>query len=136
MLNPRLREVLSHLDCCHRSILHKSGVVGQWCLPFPGSDRPVMYRSQRYLYEHDKIRPVQVHSYVGFSSMLSAILVAVFTGIFALLTKTAFTRNLLLKVRTLFVTLIKVVLRLFKAETYYVSRKDWSKWSLNNPDTR
>lgn len=68
--------------------------------------------------------------------MLSAILVAVFTGIFALLTKTAFTRNLLLKVRTLFVTLIKVVLRLFQAEGYYVSRKDWAKWSLNNPDTR
>ncbi|XP_054281886.1 saccharopine dehydrogenase-like oxidoreductase [Macrosteles quadrilineatus] len=80
-----------------RSALHKSDVIGKWCTPFPGSDRPVMYRSQRFLYEQDKVRPVQVQAYIGFPNLLAAIMVILVGGIFALFTKTSFTRKLLLK---------------------------------------
>uniref|UniRef100_A0A1B6HJK4 Saccharopine dehydrogenase NADP binding domain-containing protein n=2 Tax=Homalodisca liturata TaxID=320908 RepID=A0A1B6HJK4_9HEMI len=79
-----------------RPMLHKNEVVNKWCLPFPGSDRPVMYRSQRFRYEQDKMRPVQVQAYMAFASFLHAIMVIVIGGLFTLMTKTAFTRQILL----------------------------------------
>uniref|UniRef100_A0A1B6MG41 Saccharopine dehydrogenase NADP binding domain-containing protein n=1 Tax=Graphocephala atropunctata TaxID=36148 RepID=A0A1B6MG41_9HEMI len=79
-----------------RPLLHKSEVVNKWCLPFPGSDKPVMYRSQRLRHEQDKVRPVQVQAYMGFASLLHVFIVALIGGIFSLMTKTAFTRQLLL----------------------------------------
>lgn len=49
-----------------RPIIHKSDVVSGWCLPFLGSDRPVVMRSQRYLYEREKKRPIQMQAYIQF----------------------------------------------------------------------
>lgn len=49
-----------------RPIIHKSDVVNAWCLPFLGSDRPVVLRSQRYLYEKEKKRPIQMQAYMQF----------------------------------------------------------------------
>lgn len=46
--------------------IHKSELVNAWCLPFMGSDRPVVLRSQRFLYEHEKKRPIQIQTYVQF----------------------------------------------------------------------
>lgn len=46
------------------SVLHKSELVNAWCLPFLGSDRPVVLRSQRFLYENEKKRPVQMQAYI------------------------------------------------------------------------
>merc|ERR1719497_85563 len=42
-----------------RGNLHWSNLVGSWCLPFPGSDKSVMYRTQRYLYHREGARPAQ-----------------------------------------------------------------------------
>lgn len=49
-----------------RSVIHHSELVNKWCLPFLGSDRPVVLRSQRFLYEHEKKRPIQMQAYVQF----------------------------------------------------------------------
>ncbi|XP_071447287.1 saccharopine dehydrogenase-like oxidoreductase [Hetaerina americana] len=80
-----------------RNPLHKSAIVDAWCLPFPGSDRSVVYRSQRYFYENEKKRPIQMRPYIQFNSFLTAIMTAFVAGIFLLMTKTQFGRRLLLK---------------------------------------
>lgn len=49
-----------------RPIIHKSDLVNAWCLPFLGSDRSVVGRSQRYLFEHEKKRPIQMQAYMQF----------------------------------------------------------------------
>lgn len=49
-----------------RPMVHKSKLVNAWCLPFMGSDRSVVLRSQRYLYEKEKKRPVQYQTYIAF----------------------------------------------------------------------
>lgn len=48
-----------------RSLIHKSNIVDSWCVPFPGSDRSVVMRSQRIFYENDKKRPIQMRAYVA-----------------------------------------------------------------------
>ena len=52
-----------------RSSVHKSSMVNSWCLPFPGSDRSVMMRTQRARYHTENKRPVQISSYVQISSL-------------------------------------------------------------------
>ena len=50
-----------------RGMLHKSQEIedgNKWCLIFPGSDRTVMLRSERFRYEKEKRRPAQIQSYV------------------------------------------------------------------------
>ena len=51
-----------------RGALHQTEEVGDskstWCLKFPGSDRTVMLRSERYRYELEKKRPSQIQAYV------------------------------------------------------------------------
>ena len=37
---------------------------GRWCLHFPGSDRTVMLRSERFRYDIEKKRPAQIQTYV------------------------------------------------------------------------
>lgn len=48
--------------------MHQTEEVGDskstWCLKFPGSDRTVMLRSERYRYELEKKRPSQIQAYV------------------------------------------------------------------------
>lgn len=80
-----------------RSVIHKSDSVNAWCLPFLGSDRPVVLRTQRFLYEHEKKRPIQMQAYIQFESLLVVLLVSLFGIIFGLLTKFSFGRYLLLK---------------------------------------
>ncbi|XP_045767577.1 saccharopine dehydrogenase-like oxidoreductase [Maniola jurtina] len=78
-----------------RSVIHarKDG----WCLPFPGSDASVVYRTQRHLYETEHKRPVQIKTYVKFPTLLTSISVAFATIVLFILTKVSVTRNLLLK---------------------------------------
>lgn len=85
-----------------RSVIHKSPVLEGWAVPFMGSDRSVVLRSQRYLYEKEKKRPLQVQTYVTFSSLFYVVIAAFFGAIFGVLAKFQFGRNLLLKVRWLF----------------------------------
>lgn len=77
--------------------MHKSDIDGSWYLPFPGSDRPVVMRTQRFFYEREKIRPTQMFAYIGFPSFLAACVVMFFALIFGILTRYSFGRKLLLK---------------------------------------
>lgn len=79
-------------------VLHKTNIANdRWCLPFPGSDRSVVMRSQRFFYEHDKKRPVQMKAYVTFESLLHVVGVIFVSAIFALMTRFKLGRQLLLK---------------------------------------
>jgi len=89
---PRLQPRLSP-----RGNLHWSNLVGSWCLPFPGSDKSVMYRTQRYLYHKDGLRPAQMQCYVQVSSLPYCLLTTTVGVIFGLLAKTQFGRNILEK---------------------------------------
>lgn len=80
-----------------RSTMHKAEVLNnKWCLPFLGSDRSVVYRSQRHMYEVEKKRPVQMKAYVSFPGFLSAFATLIGMIVFAIMTKVSFTRRLLL----------------------------------------
>ncbi|XP_034936676.1 saccharopine dehydrogenase-like oxidoreductase [Chelonus insularis] len=80
-----------------RGIIHYSEVSNQWSLPFLGTDRSVVYRSQRFLYEKKHIRPAQIQTYVSFSSLMSVISITCVGIMFALMTKCRCGRYLLLK---------------------------------------
>ncbi|EDW84892.1 uncharacterized protein Dwil_GK14366 [Drosophila willistoni] len=80
-----------------RPLMFRSTEVDKVCLPFPGSDRSVVMRSQRFLYDNDKKRPVQMHAYICFPSWLVAITVAFFASIFGLMAKFQVGRRLLLQ---------------------------------------
>jgi len=68
-----------------RSVLHKSDIAGGWCLPFPGSDRSVVMRSQRYFYEHDRTRPAQIQAYVKQENLLVCFVVMFISVVFGVL---------------------------------------------------
>uniref|UniRef100_A0A1L8ECP0 Putative conserved plasma membrane protein n=1 Tax=Haematobia irritans TaxID=7368 RepID=A0A1L8ECP0_HAEIR len=89
---PRFQPILKP-----RPLIFRSEIVNGICLPFPGSDRSVVMRSQRFLYEQEKKRPIQMHAYVAFGSYLTACLVALAAVTFGLLAKFSFGRRLLLK---------------------------------------
>uniref|UniRef100_A0A1B6DUC4 Saccharopine dehydrogenase NADP binding domain-containing protein n=1 Tax=Clastoptera arizonana TaxID=38151 RepID=A0A1B6DUC4_9HEMI len=80
-----------------KSIIHKSNVVDAWCMPFPGADRSVIQRSQRLFLEKQHQRPVPMQIFISFKSLFATLAVAFVGIIFGLMTKTSFTRNLLLK---------------------------------------
>ncbi|XP_061388107.1 saccharopine dehydrogenase-like oxidoreductase [Musca vetustissima] len=94
---PRFEPVLKH-----RPLIFRSEIVNGVCLPFPGSDRSVVMRSQRFIYEQEKKRPVQMHAYVAFGSYVTACLVALAAVSFGLLAKFSLGRRLLLKYPRLF----------------------------------
>lgn len=82
-----------------RSVMHKSDLVrGRWCLPFPGSDRSVVMRSQRRFFDIDNKRPVQMKAYISFDSLGHVLGVMMVGAIFALMTKFEFGRKMLLAV--------------------------------------
>ncbi|XP_077286264.1 saccharopine dehydrogenase-like oxidoreductase [Arctopsyche grandis] len=85
-----------------RSIIHKSNIVNKWCLPFPGSDRSVVYRSQRYLHETEEKRPAQMSAYVAFPSLFSLLMVLFVFAIIGVMAQFKFGRKLLLKYPRLF----------------------------------
>ncbi|XP_042231935.1 saccharopine dehydrogenase-like oxidoreductase isoform X2 [Homarus americanus] len=69
----------------------------RWCVPNIASDRSVVMRSQRLLYQMSKRRPTRITMFFGMKSLLTAI-GSIFMGIlFYLMTSFTLTRNLLLK---------------------------------------
>lgn len=80
-----------------RGTIHTSAISEGWSTIFPGSDRSVALRTQRFLYEREKKRPVQVQTYITFESFFQVMMVALIGGVFSLLTKFELGRNLLLK---------------------------------------
>ncbi|KAG6457353.1 hypothetical protein O3G_MSEX010260 [Manduca sexta] len=83
-----------------RSIIHKRD--GKWCLPFPGADESIVYRTQRTLYENNQQRPAQFKPYVRFSSLLQTLATMFVCIVMFLMSKTGFTRKLLLDYPRLF----------------------------------
>lgn len=80
----------------HRSIIHKSSVTNSYCLPFPGSDRSVVMRSQRFFFDTNNKRPIQMTAYIGFRSLIATLFVALFSVVFGILARFSFGRKLLL----------------------------------------
>lgn len=80
-----------------RFVPHKSEAVGgRWCLFFPGPDKPVVARSQRYLFENEKVRPVQFNSYVVIGSFLYTMIAVFGAMLFGIISSFSFGRKLLL----------------------------------------
>lgn len=80
-----------------RGVLFKSEVLNKWCIPFLGSDKSVMQRSQRFFYESEKKRPAQVQTYISVPSLIYGVALMFFGGLFALMCQFSFGRKLLLK---------------------------------------
>ncbi|XP_055952596.1 saccharopine dehydrogenase-like oxidoreductase [Argiope bruennichi] len=85
-----------------RPTLFKSKEVEGWCIPFIGSDRSVVLRSQMYNFQFKNERPVQVQTYMKAKSLVAAIATLVMGGIFMLMTKFALGRDLLEKFPEIF----------------------------------
>lgn len=82
-----------------KTMPHKNDIVGgKWVVPFPGCDRSVVQRSQRFLYENDKKRPVQMEAYMVIQSFWALVVMGIFGVVFSLMTKFSFGRRLLLNV--------------------------------------
>jgi short subunit dehydrogenase-like uncharacterized protein len=67
----------------------------KYCMPFPGSDRSVMMRTQRSRFENEKERPTQIQCYFTLASLFSVFMVMVTGTIFGMLAKFNFGRYLL-----------------------------------------
>jgi short subunit dehydrogenase-like uncharacterized protein len=76
---------------------HKSSLVAGWSVPFLGSDRSIVKRSQRCFYEKDSKRPVQIETYFVIKSFLYLLMFAIFGTIFSFLARFKYGRSLLLK---------------------------------------
>jgi len=68
-----------------RGTLHYSSIVESWCLPFMGSDKSVMTRTQRGFYHDKDQRPAQIQTYVMLSSLWNCILTIFVLMIFGIL---------------------------------------------------
>ncbi|KAG5673995.1 hypothetical protein PVAND_003990 [Polypedilum vanderplanki] len=80
-----------------RPIIHKEQTIGnRYCMAFPGSDRSVVMRSQRYFFEQENQRPIQMRAYISFDSVFAVAGVIFFGIIFGTLARFDFGRKLLL----------------------------------------
>ncbi|XP_042900391.1 saccharopine dehydrogenase-like oxidoreductase isoform X2 [Parasteatoda tepidariorum] len=70
-----------------RFYLFKSEDVNGWCIPFIGSDRSVVLRTQMYNFQFKNERPVQVQCYMKCHSLLYALITLLMGAIFMLMTK-------------------------------------------------
>lgn len=82
----------------NRSIPHQSKIVEGWTIPFLGSDKSIIRRSQRLFYEENKKRPVQIETYMTVPNIIHLIGFIIFGSIFGILARFSFGRALLLKV--------------------------------------
>lgn len=87
----------------NRPLLHKSPLVeNKWCLPFLGSDRSVVMRSQRFLYETEGKRPVQMRPYFATPSLVHSFLIMLVGLVFGILTRFCLGRKMLLRFPKIF----------------------------------
>lgn len=87
----------------NRSPLSRAAEVdNKVILPFPETDRSVVYRSQRFLYEQEKKRPVQMQAYMTYPSWFAASVVVLFATVIGIMSKFAYGRKLLLKYPRIF----------------------------------
>lgn len=84
-----------HFPLKPRPVLFKSEVIKKWSLPFLGSDKSVVIRSQMYGKQFENKMPVQIQTYFCVSSFLYALLFIFMGGIFSFLAKFQAGRSLL-----------------------------------------
>ncbi|XP_059163768.1 saccharopine dehydrogenase-like oxidoreductase [Physella acuta] len=81
-----------------RSFLYYHNELKKWCLPFPGSDKSVFYRTQRELLDKKQMeRPIEFNPYFCPLNLCHAIGTIFFGIIFFILTNFSLGRSLLLK---------------------------------------
>lgn len=81
-----------------RPSVHKSRIAGErWCLPFYGTDKSVVLRSQRHFFENDQQRPVQMRTYIVFETLILTVGAVIGMLFLALMSRWFFGRKLLLK---------------------------------------
>lgn len=81
---------------------HQAHLVNGWAVPFLGADRSVIKRTQRYFYEVENRRPVQVDTLFALKSVFHVIMLSIMAIIFAVFSKFSFGRKLLLNYPELF----------------------------------
>ncbi|XP_037940789.1 saccharopine dehydrogenase-like oxidoreductase [Teleopsis dalmanni] len=77
--------------------IHKTAGLSSYFLPFPQTDRALIHRAQRLQYKLEQKRPIQFESYVGFRSLLLALILPFHFLTIVLMSQWDWTRNLLLK---------------------------------------
>lgn len=70
-----------------RSAIHYSNAVKGWCIPFLGTDRSVVTRTQRDLFEFDGRRPIQFGVYMRIGSLFSTLLLVLWGAFFGISAK-------------------------------------------------
>jgi short subunit dehydrogenase-like uncharacterized protein len=85
-LSPRLK---------FRGNVFWSEEMNAYCMPFPGSDRSIMMRTQRAMYDNDKERPAQIQSYFTVGSFFGIVMIMLAGMMFGTLAKFKFGRTLL-----------------------------------------
>lgn len=85
-----------------RGAVFTGEVVNKYCVDFMGSDKSVVYRTQRYNYEVKKQRPVQYSPYMCLKGISDVIGMMIFGLVFAVLCKFSFGRSLLIKYPSFF----------------------------------
>ncbi|XP_050349650.1 lipid droplet localized protein-like [Nymphalis io] len=85
-LEPKLKQ---------RSLVHRRGRL--WCVPFPGADASVVYRTQRRLHRAARTRPAQIKTYACFPSLAAALGALLLAALLFALSRWAAARALLLR---------------------------------------
>ncbi|XP_036346554.1 saccharopine dehydrogenase-like oxidoreductase [Rhagoletis pomonella] len=81
---------------------HKVPTLESYFVPVMGGDRHIVTNTQRLWFENEEKRPIQFENYVGYKSLLNAILTPLIVVLISLLSQFNFTRNLLLKYPQIF----------------------------------
>ncbi|XP_060068458.1 saccharopine dehydrogenase-like oxidoreductase [Ylistrum balloti] len=85
-----------------RGAVFKSEVLGKYCMPFLGSDKSVVYRSQRYKHDVLKQRPIQFSPYMVQKGLLSVVGSILFGLLFVVMTSFRLGQTLLMKYPSFF----------------------------------
>lgn len=78
-----------------RLMIHKPSAVGHYSILYPGIDPTVITRSQRFLYNHEKKRPIQVKAYVAINSFVQLFAAGIVGALFIVLSQFSCGRYLL-----------------------------------------
>jgi hypothetical protein len=93
--DPAPPEMPKSLRAPSRRLLFYSKEVASWCVPFPGADRSVVARTQRFLYNEEGKRPVNFKPYITMGSLCQALGVILYMGLIGVLSQVTFLRNII-----------------------------------------
>ncbi|CAG0884225.1 unnamed protein product [Cyprideis torosa] len=75
--------------------LHRDPIHTGWCLPFPSCDRSVVKRSQYYLWDKERKRPIQHACYINIGSLFAALAITVWAAFLFLASRIGFMKKLM-----------------------------------------